>query len=339
MKEMLEGAEFQMEFGDYNAAYSILEQLHGREPHNLEVVQMLGTALAEMGLRDEAIAKLKVAVALSPDRGHEKYMYLSQLVGDGHHIEEKNDDAIRYAKKGIEILRRDIQNQSVDEALRDELRGDLCQALCGLVELLLSSDLNSDAAALATEATPLLIEAQQYQPESPEPHQVLASLLVEQGKSEEALVSLRKSLSLWYKPSSHQSNANGDDAMSEGDDDFGCGDELPSFEFRFEAAKLVLELEEDATCAVDILERLLGENDANLDVWFLLTLAHQGMGELEEALECLSSAEQLLKGMSSQLQTRDGGEEGEFAEQWLSLKTLRGDVEECLKQVNEEMES
>ena len=38
----------------------------------------------------------------------------------------------------------------------------------------------------------------------------------------------------------------------------------PSFEFRFETAKLIMELEDDARDSLAILEGLLDENDASL---------------------------------------------------------------------------
>lgn len=43
------------------------------------------------------------------------------------------------------------------------------------------------------------------------------------------------------------------------------GDDLPSFEFRFEAAKLSLDLEETTDTAIRILSALLMENDACVD--------------------------------------------------------------------------
>ena len=90
---------------------------------------------------------------------------------------------------------------------------------------------------------------------------------------------------------------------------------LPSYEFRFEAAKLVMELEDDARPALAILEGLLDESDANLDVWFLLTLCHQGMAQLEEATECLDHIEQAIAGLPSEAPERE------------SLRALRVDLE------------
>jgi kinesin family protein 5 len=71
--------------------------------------------------------------------------------------------------------------------------------------------------------------------------------------------------------------------LDDGDDDE--SDALPSYEFRFECAKLLLELDEDTDTAVGVLEDLLAENDAVLDVWHLLGLAYYSGGSLQEAAE------------------------------------------------------
>jgi kinesin family protein 5 len=60
---------------------------------------------------------------------------------------------------------------------------------------------------------------------------------------------------------------------------------LPSYEFRFEAAKLLIELEETMETAADVLEGLLQENDTVPDVWLLLAVAYRSGGELEAAAD------------------------------------------------------
>ena len=60
-----------------------------------------------------------------------------------------------------------------------------------------------------------------------------------------------------------------------------------SFEFRFECAKLLLELDEKTDAAINVLEELLEERDDVADVWHLLALANHGCCEFDRALELL----------------------------------------------------
>ena len=89
--------------------------------------------------------------------------------------------------------------------------------------------------------------------------QVLASLRVEQQKPEEALQHLHTSMNKWF-PSLQRMLADSDadsQDSNEQDDAIDAADEeimaaLPSFEFRFETAKLLIELDETTEAAVQV---------------------------------------------------------------------------------------
>ena len=194
---------------------------------------------------------------------------------------------------------------------REHLREALSSALCSLSELLMgaaadeAADEGEDAvAALAAspelgECEGLLGEARELWPKSPEPLQALCSLRRLQGREEEGLQLLRQSLSMWYRPSNDSDNDENDDTSGGGGAMKGMNGNaeekvedqeeedvpLPSYEFRFEAAKLLLELEETTEMAADVLEGLLQENDTVPDVWLLLAVAYRSGGELEAAAD------------------------------------------------------
>lgn len=73
------------------------------------------------------------------------------------------------------------------------------------------------------------------------------------------------------------------------------GQLMPSYEFRFEAAKLLLELDESVETASQVLEQLLEENDQDPNVWLLLALCCQGGGDLEGALGAVIEGLDLCK--------------------------------------------
>lgn len=285
-----------------------------------------------MGQIDQAVAVFKRAVELSPYAGHEKYMYLSQLV-DG-------PESLEYSSRGIELLKRACACEEEDAQYAEDLRGQLCQAICSTVETMLNIPeflSSSSHPGRAEDAARMLEEAQASSPQSPEPAQVKASLLVEVGgREEEARAALRHSMSLWYvRPESlcgGDQDEQGGGMEVDGRDGTGAESHLregcapPSFEFRFETAKLIMELEDDARDSLAILEGLLDENDASLDTWFLLTLAHQGMGQIEEAKACLDHIEQAISAYPADAEERE------------SIRLLRLDAEKIAKELAEEEE-
>jgi kinesin family protein 5 len=65
--------------------------------------------------------------------------------------------------------------------------------------------------------------------------------------------------------------------------DLDPGAPLPSYEFRFECAKLLIELDDSTDAAAQVLEGLLEENDGVPEVWLLLAVAHRASGALAAA--------------------------------------------------------
>eukprot|EP00955_Chlamydomonas_euryale_P103783 365522-Chlamydomonas_euryale.AAC.21 len=63
---------------------------------NLQLLEAYGSLLAETGDSEQAESTLRRCVELRPDVGHEKYMYLGQLL-DG-------EEALAMTKRGIELL-------------------------------------------------------------------------------------------------------------------------------------------------------------------------------------------------------------------------------------------
>ena len=60
--------------------------------------------MAEVGKTEEAVAVLCRAAELSPNAGHEKFMYLSQLT--------EGEASLGHSRRGIEILRREVAEEA-----------------------------------------------------------------------------------------------------------------------------------------------------------------------------------------------------------------------------------
>jgi hypothetical protein len=90
--------------------------------------------------------------------------------------------------------------------------------------------------------------------------------------------------------------AGGDDAGDDASDGewVDVDADLPSYEFRFECAKLLLELDDTTDAAVGVLERLVAEDDSVPDAWHLLGLAYYAGGELDAADEAAGRCGALL---------------------------------------------
>lgn len=327
--QLFERAQQALAFERYDAALECMRDALQLEPENTDIIDAHGALLAELGRVDEAVQELQKAVALSPDTGFEKYMYLGQLL--------QGEEAVAATQKGVELLQEDVERSRQAGQGSKGPSKQLAAALCSLAEMKMSQA--EDVAAVAGEAEGLLQRARSADPSSPEPLQALASLRYEQGNSEEALQLLKQSMQLWFKQqrSSEDEDDHGDDdddgdggeelpeaeaaaaefaklqkptTMSEDMDeqqqqqeegseeeewdDEEDEDDMPSCEFRFECAKMLLELDDTTETAIQVLEDLLAENDSVLDVWHLLGLSYYSGGMLKEAEEICSMGLQLL---------------------------------------------
>ncbi|KAK9827266.1 hypothetical protein WJX81_005908 [Elliptochloris bilobata] len=292
---LYEAAQDSLSVDDFDSARLYLRQAVQLAPQNLELLDALGALLAEAGPAEEAVATLQHAVALSPDAGFEKYMYLGQLL--------HGNEALASLQKGVQLLQAAADAEGSGEGgdgggPRTQLAG----ALCALAEMHLAQV--GDAAAAEGECEALLERARRAAPSNPEPLQVLASLRVEQGRPEEALAALPREMGGSGGQMGEGEDESREDAADEADGDDSDGweeasdgagaDELPSYEFRFEAAKLLLELDSRTDAVAQVLEGLLAEDDSVPDVWYLAALCAHAGGDFEAALEAIAAGERLL---------------------------------------------
>lgn len=276
---------------NFEQAESYFDALLELQPNNVEYLDSYGSFLAEFvpEKRQKAIVSLKKACDLAPTTGFEKFMYLGQVL-DACGRTKEAEAAMR---QGVGILR----GYSTDDQAEF-----LTSALCSLAELLMGlihddeDDMDEEEedgwstrqTELMAEVESLLHEALSFcSGQSPEPLQAMSSLRVLQEREEEALSILLESLQLWWN-----TGKDNNEEDEEEDDEQG---RIPSYEFRFETAKLLLELDSTTETAAEILEELLEENNSVPDVWLLLAVAYRAGGELESAAEAAAQGAKIAR--------------------------------------------
>lgn len=196
--------------------------------------------------------------------GAEKFLWLAQL------SEEGGQDSVSWFEKGAMSLRAQIQalldRKKLDaesEAVLEEKRRKLAVALCGVVEVYMTDlsweeDAEQKCEALVTEATMVA-------PGFAEPWQTLANVRISQERMEDARAALKRSLDLWKDlPPEH--------------------DVVPDFPTRVSLARLLMEADMDGE-AIEVLERLVGEDDSSVEVWYLGGWGLYLMGEKQKSGE------------------------------------------------------
>ena len=239
----------------------------GAEPDKtaLPALNLLAEIHLELGEQREAIHYFETAVAVDPngtvpfDRhsggGVEKFLYLAQL------SEEGGLDSMRWVERGCVILRREIaKHNSPDVTVLDgdeflqELQEKLAGALCAMIEIYMTDlsfedDAEERAETLIAEALSLWEASGSRDPTT---LQTLASIRISQLRLTEAKEALKASLDLWHSDS------------SEGEEDSA----VPDFATRVSLSRLLMEagMENEA---INVLERLVAEDDHSVEAWYL----------------------------------------------------------------------
>jgi len=245
--------------GAVKPAERALSLLGPESEEALPALNLLGEIHIELGEIDAARQYFLQAAAIDEDGtigedvggGAEKFLWLAQL------SEQGGQDSVEWFEKGAVSLRIQIQviQQLLDqrkigkeaEALLEEKRRKLAGALCAVVEVYMTDlsweeDAEQKCEALVTEATMVA-------PKFAEPWQTLANVRISQERMEDARAALKRSLDLWR-------DLPPEDTV------------VPDFPTRVSLARLLMEAGMDVD-AIEVLERLVGEDDTSVEVWYL----------------------------------------------------------------------
>ncbi|KAM8825757.1 uncharacterized protein ACB058_019265 isoform 1-T1 [Synchiropus picturatus] len=259
VEQLLEKTEECMYRFDFEMAGLYCQRALDIDSTNLHALDMLGQICSELGDTQKAKEVFLRAIELSPETGHGKYMSLGQI----HTAQE----AVDYYTRGIQVLLSDLDKQAQNAqpqaaALSEEepeqlTKKDVCVAYCSIAEIYLT-DLCMEEGA-ADSCHEFIKKALQYHPDNPEALQLMASYLFSTEKNQEAKEYLLRSVGSWL-PAQKQAAAPSSENVTQ--------IEIPPYESRITASKLLIEAEE-YEMAVDVLEGLLEEDDEVVQVWYL----------------------------------------------------------------------
>jgi len=275
---LVKAAEFQLQAGNVQDAATLaeeaLEQSSPGSDDALSALNLLGPINLELGDFDTARAYLLRAVEIDQDGakdesvggGPEKFLTLAQL------SEEGGKDSVHWFEKGAAALKGQIQTledaqgkskgttSDEQKLVLGELRKKLAMTLCSVSEVYMTDlsweeDAEQRCEALTTEATMIA-------PDFAETWQTLANVRISQSRFDDARAALTRSLELW------KDLAPEDPAV-------------PDFPSRVALARLLMEVDMEQE-AIEVLERLVGEDDQSVEVWYLGGWGLYVMGEKQK---------------------------------------------------------
>ncbi|OKL60167.1 UPF0661 TPR repeat-containing protein [Talaromyces atroroseus] len=256
--ELLAKATVLLQTGQADAALPlaqrVLEISEENSPNTLSAINLVAEIYVELGEIDDARQTFLHAVQLDPEGtipesqggGAEKFMWLAQL------SEQGGADSVAWYEKGVGALRHIIQSLeqeggSENAALLEEKKKKLAVALCGVVELYMT-DLSWEEDAESRCET-LITEALLVAPDQPDCLQTLASVRISQTRVDDARAALARSLELWQ------------DLAPE-------DPKIPDFPSRISLSRLLMEVQMEVQ-ALQVLERLILEDDESIEAWYL----------------------------------------------------------------------
>ena len=273
--ELLSQAAANLQIGDVESALPLAQKaealLKPKQPSTgvLPALALLGEIYVELGDPAAALAAFERATRLDPEGrvpeteggGAEKFFWLAQLSEHG------GRESIDRYEQGVAVLERQIAADDGNPGLekeQEERRRKLASALCSMVEVWMTDlsyvssafpyapsltecsfedDAESHCEALISRA--MLVSSTPHVPTL----QTLASIRLSQSRIDDAQAALTRSLELWmHLPPEHV--------------------DVPDFATRISLTRLLMEAElEDM--ALEVVERLVGEDDQSIEAWYL----------------------------------------------------------------------
>jgi tetratricopeptide (TPR) repeat protein len=288
-------------------------------PADPAIMDALGALLYEMG--DEARARdlFQASAKVSPAGGHSKWLHLAQLA--------EGPTAVEAFRRGIALLEAKVAG-TADPAEAAVLRRELSNAYCGVADVYLTDLCDEAEAEGVSEAS--AGSAVKVDPSNPEAYAVAASVRLSQSRPADAAALLKKACeALSALEEQHAAAQDEEDettvsaaaasaaaaASSSSSSSSSAASHpaapfpLPTYSARLSLARMCLEVELNDE-AGELLDTLLGEDDTDMEVWFLAAEAKYHSGELDDASELVATAHAMVSAAMSAMEAAGRGRKG-----------------------------
>eukprot|EP00112_Aurelia_sp_Birch-Aquarium-sp1_P011768 Seg2476.1 transcript_id=Seg2476.1/GoldUCD/mRNA.D3Y31 product="putative assembly chaperone of rpl4" protein_id=Seg2476.1/GoldUCD/D3Y31 len=307
--DLIDKIEEYLDCFEFDLAVKFCEKAISIAPENLKVIETAGSVYAEIEDYEKSKECFTKAVELSPDEGHEKYMYLGQI--------SSGDMAKGWYLKGIEIMKGVVGTDDDAEKVASATASkslptgtDISNAYCALAEIFMTDSCFDDDAE--KECEKYCKEAISWNSKNIDAYIVNANFLLSQEKREEAANVLKESfelLNLKISDDDKESDENGmnedgENGMEEEEgkggtqevEDEGDDSNAPSYPSRVSLSKLLTEVGEYDK-AEKLMNRLIEENDEDLEVWYMLGWNMFLQDQFEDSMFLLTKAKELYERM------------------------------------------
>lgn len=266
----------QLELGNVSAAVEILGRAVRTDETCGAASDALAGALLEGGEPEAAAAELSRGLS-SCEPSYVRHMYLAQLCTSAMESVTHLERALSLGDNGEEVARMQCTLAEMLLAAAEDADEATAAALDQRAERAVGA-----AVACATDGTQASVEAQLS----------LANLRLSQGRVEEARTAMRSAC----KPLGAALQALSTAAAESGEEESAAlaAESLPGVEVRIAMGKQLVECALYAL-AVGVLESVVWECDFNVEVWFLLGMAHLRNGRVGEARDALETIGEVRK--------------------------------------------
>lgn len=222
---------------------------------------LLGSVAVETGDVDDARTYFLRAVESDPEGelpdetggGAEKFLWLAQL------SEEGGNDSVKWFERGAGALRKAIGKAEEDGKadVADEKKRKLAETLCAVAEVYMTDLSWEEDAEKRCEA--LISEAGLVAPDHADTWQTVANVRISQERVDEAKAALERSMAIWRDVETEDVR-------------------VPAFPTRIGLARLLIEVGMEER-AVEVVERLVTEDDQSIEAWYLGGFALYNAGD------------------------------------------------------------